>query len=157
MFYLLLLYNIIAFVSLQVASTIGFQLNVDTGKELAKSLDEVDHRCQEASLDPNDARGMTARMLRMLTTRCMTQAVYFAAATVPPEQYLHYGLATKVYTHFTSPIRRYADIMVHRLLATVIDVEKVHPSMVDRRRLVRQTENMNKRFTFLENLQSHGV
>ena len=47
----------------------------------------------------------------------MTQAVYFAAGEVPPELFYHCGLAASIYTHFTSPIRRYADDMVHRLLA----------------------------------------
>uniref|UniRef100_A0A915EFZ8 Protein DIS3 homolog n=1 Tax=Ditylenchus dipsaci TaxID=166011 RepID=A0A915EFZ8_9BILA len=92
------------------------------------------------------SKGTTiSRMLRMLATRCMTQAVYFAASTVPPDHYLHYGLAAKVYTHFTSPIRRYADVMVHRLLATIIETDRVHPAMVDRKRLIRLTENMNRR------------
>ena len=47
----------------------------------------------------------------------MTQAVYFPAGEVPPAQFYHYGLAATIYTHFTSPIRRYADDVVHRLLA----------------------------------------
>ena len=34
----------------------------------------------------------------------------------------HYGLAMAKYTHFTSPIRRYADVLVHRLLAASIDI-----------------------------------
>lgn len=76
----------------------------------------------------------------------MTQAVYFVSGTLSADHYLHYGLATKVYTHFTSPIRRYADIMVHRLLATLIGIDKIHPIMVDRNKLIRQTENMNKRY-----------
>ena len=57
------------------------------------------------------------KLLRILTTRCMTQAVYFPAGEVPPAQFYHYGLAASIYTHFTSPIRRYADDVVHRLLA----------------------------------------
>ena len=76
----------------------------------------------------------------------MTQAVYFAAGTVPPDQYLHYGLAVKVYTHFTSPIRRYADVMVHRLLAALLEVDQIHPNMLDRKKLIRQTEVIIRSF-----------
>lgn len=129
-----------------MAKSCGYQLNVDTGKELSKSLDDIDMNSRS---ETNTKKSLTGQMLRMLTTRCMTQAIYFASGTLAADQYLHYGLAAKVYTHFTSPIRRYADIMVHRLLATLINVEKIHPIMVDRHKLTRQTENMNKRYDFL--------
>lgn len=115
-------------------------MNIDTGKELAKSLDEIEKESEGAA-----NRKLACRMVRMLTTRCMTQAVYFAAGTISPDHYLHYGLATKVYTHFTSPIRRYADVMVHRLLATLCDADRTHSSMLERKRLIQLTENMNKR------------
>ncbi len=52
----------------------------------------------------------------------MTQAVYFSSGSVPPEQFHHYGLAVPIYTHFTSPIRRYADDIVHRLLGCALGV-----------------------------------
>ena len=50
-------------------------------------------------------------MLSMLAIRCMAKAVYST------DNVGHYGLAMDYYTHFTSPIRRYPDMMVHRLLA----------------------------------------
>ena len=47
----------------------------------------------------------------------MQQARYFCSGALSPSDYHHYGLAAPIYTHFTSPIRRYSDQMVHRLLA----------------------------------------
>lgn len=48
------------------------------------------------------------KLVRILTTRCMTQAVYFPSGQLTPPDFYHYGLAAPLYTHFTSPIRRYA-------------------------------------------------
>lgn len=45
-------------------------------------------------------------------------ALYFCTGSLKDEQlFKHYALNVPLYTHFTSPIRRYADIIVHRLLA----------------------------------------
>jgi len=79
-------------------------------------------------------------LLRILTTRCMTQALYFCTGTLSREQYYHYGLATPLYTHFTSPIRRYADVLVHRLLAAAIGIEEL-PHMLTQKNDVTETCN----------------
>jgi exosome complex exonuclease DIS3/RRP44 len=50
----------------------------------------------------------------------MTQAKYFSSGELAPTEFLHYGLAAPIYTHFTSPIRRYADVLVHRCLAAAL-------------------------------------
>jgi exosome complex exonuclease DIS3/RRP44 len=55
---------------------------------------------------------------RRTIARAMNQAVYFISGT--SSDFYHYGLATPIYTHFTSPIRRYADIVVHRILSRIL-------------------------------------
>ena len=59
----------------------------------------------------NQARGTDdAELVNIATLRSMTQAYYNA------ENFGHFGLALQAYAHFTSPIRRYADLIVHRAL-----------------------------------------
>jgi ribonuclease R len=53
-----------------------------------------------------------AELVNISTLRSMTQAYY------NPENFGHFGLALRSYAHFTSPIRRYADLIVHRALVT---------------------------------------
>ncbi len=56
------------------------------------------------------AEGEFSELINMSTLRSMTQAYY------SPENFGHFGLALRNYAHFTSPIRRYADLVVHRAL-----------------------------------------
>ena len=52
------------------------------------------------------------QILRSLATQAMSNAAYFSTGSLGQDQYQHYGLALDYYTHFTSPIRRYADVLV---------------------------------------------
>ncbi|CAG8746900.1 13856_t:CDS:10 [Dentiscutata erythropus] len=92
----------------------NFSLEFETSKALADSLDR-------AVIPDNPYFN---KLLRILTTRGMMQAVYFCSGTLQFQDFRHYGLAAEIYTHFTSPIRRYSDVIVHRLLHAAINSEK---------------------------------
>ena len=94
----------------QVKRIKGFELDVSSSKALADSLDKC--------VDP--ANPFLNTLIRILATRCMTSAEYFCSGSHAEPEYRHYGLASEIYTHFTSPIRRYADLLVHRQLAYAI-------------------------------------
>lgn len=82
------------------AKRFGHELHTDEGR-ISKSINEL---ITEIEGSPEE------NVLQRLAIRSMAKAKYTTKATG------HFGLAFKHYTHFTSPIRRYPDMMVHRLL-----------------------------------------
>jgi ribonuclease R/exosome complex exonuclease DIS3/RRP44 len=83
-----------------IANNLGYQLNLET--------DQVNNSLNKLLSDTHGKKEQ--ELIDTLTIRCMSKAVYST------DNIGHYGLAFDHYTHFTSPIRRYPDMLVHRLL-----------------------------------------
>jgi exosome complex exonuclease DIS3/RRP44 len=111
----------------------GVSLDITTSKSLAESLDRAEKE------DP-----YFNQLVRILSTRCMTPALYFSSGALPQSEFYHYGLAAPIYTHFTSPIRRYADVVVHRLLAASIGAAGL-PSQITHRNVQDICAMINRR------------
>ena len=82
---------------------------------LEKMQDQVNH-------DP-----VLFNILMLFATKPMQLAKYFCTGELKDkeEEWGHYALACPLYTHFTSPIRRYPDVLVHRMLAAALDAEEI--------------------------------
>ncbi len=85
----------------QFAAKFGYQINMNSDREIARSLSRL----------MDDVEGKKEQnVLTSLAIRSMAKAIYTTKKTS------HYGLGFDFYTHFTSPIRRYPDVLAHRLL-----------------------------------------
>jgi exosome complex exonuclease DIS3/RRP44 len=113
----------------------GLALRTESSKALADSLDTC--------VDPQVPFFNT--LVRILATRCMMSAEYFCCGTQSYADFRHYGLASEIYTHFTSPIRRYADLVAHRQLAAAIGYEQLDPSLHSKHKLEGVCKNINVR------------
>jgi ribonuclease R len=111
----------------QFMSEFGFALgggDAPHAKDYCKLMERIKGRPDE-------------QLLQTVLLRSMQQAVY------SPDNVGHFGLAYESYTHFTSPIRRYPDLLVHRAIKAVLDDKKykagdwanlgMHCSMTERR------------------------
>jgi ribonuclease R len=88
----------------------GHKFNISSPEAIAKSFNEMLH----------DVQGKPEQhVLEQLGIRTMAKAVYTT------ENIGHYGLAFEHYCHFTSPIRRYPDVLVHRVLESVLQQKPI--------------------------------
>jgi exoribonuclease R len=86
---------------------LGYKIDTSSPGALMKSFDGI--------TDPT-----ALKLLKLLSFKATHRAKYFCAGMLDIAKYGHYALNIPLYTHFTSPIRRYADILVHRQLEAVL-------------------------------------
>jgi ribonuclease R len=117
---------------------LGYSLNINSQESLARSFNKL--------FDQIAGKG-EENMIEAIAIRTMAKAEYST------DNIGHYGLAFRHYTHFTSPIRRYPDLMVHRLLDHYLDsgssVSKevyedkcVHCSLMERNAIEAERESV---------------
>lgn len=132
------------------AQEMGYKMKVDTPRQIAESFNKL---IEEIEKKP------ALKLLEPLAIRTMAKAEYST------NNIGHYGLAFDFYTHFTSPIRRYADVLVHRILfenlgSTTLRMDKEmleakckHISLQERKAM--DAERQSIKYKQVEFMQKH--
>ncbi|KAI9272989.1 hypothetical protein BDA99DRAFT_432796, partial [Phascolomyces articulosus] len=92
---------------LKLSEELGYELDGSTAGTLQASFNAIEDESVRS-------------VLTVMAIKPMQRAKYFCTGTLDFSKYTHYALNVPLYTHFTSPIRRYADVIVHRQLEAAL-------------------------------------
>ncbi|KAG5638203.1 hypothetical protein H0H81_001300 [Sphagnurus paluster] len=112
------------------AERLGVQMDTSSAGAMMKSFNAI--------LDPT-----ARRLLELLSFKATSRAKYFCAGMLDIAKYHHYALNTPLYTHFTSPIRRYADVLVHRQLESTLQGAAEAKFTMDRDAVAKVAQQCN--------------
>lgn len=124
------LYNFI-----QLVSKLGYSMNISSRENLVRSYNSL--------FNAVDGKG-EKNLVESVAIRTMAKAIYSTTNIG------HYGLAFQDYTHFTSPIRRYPDLMVHRLIERYLIENQPSVDKEEYEELCRHASDMEKRAAEME-------
>ncbi|KAF8486539.1 hypothetical protein JB92DRAFT_1526181 [Gautieria morchelliformis] len=113
------------------ATRLGYNMDISSAGALMKSFDAIE--------DP-----VHRRIVSLLSRKATHRAKYFCAGMLDIAKYHHYALNAPLYTHFTSPIRRYVDVIVHRQLESILQGVGVEPKFtMDRDSVAKVAQQCN--------------
>lgn len=124
-------------------TALGYEMDSSSSGSLQNSLFKVD--------DSDIRKGMETALLKT-----MQRAKYFIAGKTSKQLWPHYALNLPLYTHFTSPTRRYADIIVHRQLEAVLSDGAIEYNE-ELENLVKTVELCNTKKDSAQNAQDQSV
>lgn len=134
-------------------SQLGYKMNIGSRKSITNSINNLFEKVKGTS---------EQNLIETIAVRTMAKAEYST------DNIGHYGLSFKYYSHFTSPIRRYPDLMAHRLLFSYLsggnsvnsnEYEEMcqHTSLMERRAIEAERESVKfKQVEFLEGKIGEG-
>ncbi|CAN6466781.1 unnamed protein product [Victoria cruziana] len=105
----------------------GFELDTSSSGRLHMSLQEIQNKLEN---DP-----VLFDIIVNYASKPMQLAAYFCTGQLRDREneWTHYSLSVPFYTHFTSPLRRYPDIVVHRSLSAVLEAEEVYAAALQKK------------------------